>query len=375
MTFQPISPFTSSKFRFYAFISMLLLVFVHGYNLQNRYLQPFTVVEEPLSFNTFSQYFLANGIFRFRIPMLFIISGYLFAMHDYKPYKQVVGKRVRTLLLPYVIWSAFGLLLTYALEMIPLTKQYIISSGLMTIDEHRNLLHDYKWYEWIGRWLMVPVPYQLWFIRVLLVYNIIYPGLRWCVERIPKIYFPFVALLWLGTFGLFFVEGEGLLFFSLGILLQKKNFDLEHPPKWLSPVIWGFVFVSLAAVKTWLAFKGFAIMGERVYSLLALLHKVVVFSGLVSVWYGCDALVNWCMQRKWFVWLSAFSFFIYAFHVPLVTYAIDVVFSFTHQWPHYRLLTFVLLPLTIIGLSILVGAVIRKLLPKLYAVLTGGRGL
>jgi hypothetical protein len=41
---------------------MVLLVFVHGYNLDNRYLQPWTGVDEPVTFNTFMQYLLANGI-------------------------------------------------------------------------------------------------------------------------------------------------------------------------------------------------------------------------------------------------------------------------------------------------------------------------
>jgi hypothetical protein len=58
----------SDKFKFVSFLSMVLLVYVHGNNLNNRYVLPFTVVDEQLTFNTFVQYFLANGIFRFRIP-------------------------------------------------------------------------------------------------------------------------------------------------------------------------------------------------------------------------------------------------------------------------------------------------------------------
>ena len=66
---------SSKKFKFFSFLSMVLLVYVHGYNLQNSYLQPFSTVHEPLTVTTFTEYFLANGLFRFRIPMLFIISG------------------------------------------------------------------------------------------------------------------------------------------------------------------------------------------------------------------------------------------------------------------------------------------------------------
>ena len=103
MTNLEISKEISDKFKFWSFISMVLLVFVHGYNLQIRYLQPWTVPEEALTGTGFIEYFLANGLFRFRIPMLFIISGFLFALHDQRSYKERAAKRLRTLGLPYLI--------------------------------------------------------------------------------------------------------------------------------------------------------------------------------------------------------------------------------------------------------------------------------
>ena len=84
---------------------MVLLVFVHGYNLQDRYLQPWTLPGESLSITSFIEYWLANGLFRFRIPMLFIISGYLYAAHDTTPNKERIGKRFKSLLVPYLVWS------------------------------------------------------------------------------------------------------------------------------------------------------------------------------------------------------------------------------------------------------------------------------
>ncbi len=371
-----ISPFISQKFKFWSFVSMILLVFVHGYNLQQRYLQPFTIVEEPLTFNTYLQYFLANGILRFRIPMLFVISGFLYALHDTKPYGQRTIKRLRTLGLPYILWSAIALLFTYLLEMYQPTKALVESSHLMQIDEKRLFLHEYKWFEWLGRWFFNPVSYQLWFIRVLLIYNLAYPVIKWLVaHKVAKwIFFPVVFLLWLSSGGFFFIEGEGLLFFSLGVWMQQTNFNLEIPKKWMNPIFWFIVFLATTSVKTWLAFRGFALIKESVFPILLLLHKLVVFSGLIAAWFACDAFVKWCMQKQWFVWCTAFAFIIYALHVPLVTYAIDGIFNCLHSFHHYRLITFFLLPLLIIGFSICVGFVLRKYLPKTYAVLTGGRG-
>ena len=135
---------------------MVLLVFVHGYNLNLRYLQPWTTPDEPLTVTTFIEYLLANGLFRFRIPMLFVISGYLYALHDQTPNKERLGKRVRTLLVPYLIWSALGIALVYALELFPYTKQLVIDSQVVQIDNERLQVHQYHWYETVARWLFFP---------------------------------------------------------------------------------------------------------------------------------------------------------------------------------------------------------------------------
>jgi membrane-bound acyltransferase YfiQ involved in biofilm formation len=81
------------------------------------------------------------------------------------------------------------------------------------------------------------------------------------------------------------------------------------------------------------------------------------------------------MSRPWFVWLSAFSFMIYALHAPLVAYLIDPVFHLVNNLPGYRMLTFVFLPLSVIALAIGTGAMLRRFIPGFYSILTGGRGL
>ena len=372
-----LNPFLSQKFRFWSFVSMFLLVFVHGYNLEPRYLQPWTIPTEALTPAAFVQYLLANGLLRFRIPMLFIISGYLFALHDEQPHRQRVRKRARTLLAPYLIWSAFGILLTFLLELHPSTRSGIASSHVVQIDDTRMLIHDYRWYEVVIRWIFFPVSYQLWFIRVLFVYNLAYPLIVKAVthKTARYVFFAIAVLSWLGTVGLVFVEGEGLLFFALGVWIQKAGFPIESPRPWLNPAGWLIAFVGLATLKTWLAFRGQPLMGDSVYPLLALLHKGTVISGLVACWYGGDDVVRWCMARPWFVWLSAFSFMIYALHAPLVAYLIDPAIAVLQPMPSARLFAFILLPLAVIALCVATGAALRRVTPGFYGLLTGGRGM
>ncbi len=355
---------------------MVLLVFVHGYNLTDRYLQPWTLPHESLTFTSFTEYLLANGLFRFRIPMLFIISGFLYAMHDYTPNKQRIKKRVQTLLVPYLIWSAMAIALTYAFEFSVIGKKLIEQSHIMQIDNNRMLIHDYHWNEIIARWLFFPVAYQLWFIRVLFIYNLAYPLIRWCVthSKARWVYFLIAFLFWLSTGGLVLIEGEGLLFFSLGVWIQKTNFTIDKPARWLQPLPWGLAFVLFAVTKTWLAFNGEALIGNAVYPTITLLHKLVIVSGLISCWFGLDKLVRWFMGKDWFVWLSAFSFILYAFHAPWVAIAIDSVLDWFQPLQGYRIITFMVLPIMVIAICISFGAILRISFPKAYSFLTGGRG-
>lgn len=367
----------SQKFKFWSFVSMVLLVFVHGYNLEIRYLQPWTAPNEPITFTSFVEYLFANGLLRFRIPMLFAISGYLFALHDQAPHSDRIKKRARTLLAPYLIWSALALVFVFLLEMYPTTREWVISSQVVQIDNSRKLIHEYQWYEVIARWLFFPVAYQLWFIRVLFVYNCAYLGIRWCVTHRwgRPIFFVFAVLLWLATFGIVFIEGEGLLFFSLGVWMQKTGFNLERASSALSPKIWSVVFVAVAIVKTYLAFQGQKLIGDTVFPIITLLHKVTVFSGLVACWFGLDWLVTQLMHKKVCVWLSGFSFIIYTLHAPLVAILINVSFDWLQGIHGFRMIGFVCLPLLLIAVCVGLGAVLRKAAPGLYGLLTGWRGL
>jgi fucose 4-O-acetylase-like acetyltransferase len=309
--------------------------------------------------------------------MLFIISGYLYALHDQRPYKKRTNKRLRTLLAPYLIWSAIGIIFTYVLELFPLGSSLVADSQIVQIDETRKLLHSYHWYELLGRWVFFPVSYQLWFIRVLLIYNIAYPAIRWCVtHRIARwIFFSVAALLWLGTMGFVLFEGEGLLFFSLGVWMQKTNFSIEIPGRLFRPLWWGVTFIVLAALKTWLAFEGQKLLGAAIFPVLTILHKTVVFTGLVACWFGLDKLVRYFMNKGWFVWLSAFAFMIYALHAPVVAYLINPALTLLNPLPGSQILAFVFLPITIISFAIITGALLRRISPSVYSLLTGGRGL
>lgn len=367
-----ISAFLSQKFRFWAFISMVLLVFVHGYNLEQRYLEPFTLISEPLRFTTFFEYFTANGIFRFRIPMLFAISGYLFALGDTKSHRERIQSRFRSLFVPYVLWSIIGLGLTFILE------QFATTQGAVRAADLSQPIREYAWDNYLFRILLHPIPFQLWFIRVLLVYNLAYPLLLRLSTRFPKIWFSCIGVIWLIIpIHLGFLEPEGLFFFSLGIWLQKRGFDIETRPAFFRPILWGSAWILVTGAKTLTAFyaPSDALAQPQFFMGLMVAHRMCEGLGLAVAWFGMDTLVRWSMNKEWFRWSSAFSFMIYALHVPLVNYLLHPAFQLWSGFPLYRLQLYFLLPFAVITFCIGVGALLRRFAPPVYRVLTGGRGI
>ena len=366
--------FLSQKFKFFSFVSMIFLVYVHGYNLQDTYLQPWSMVQEQMTVTTFVEYLLANGLLRFRIPMLFVISGYLYAFTDQNNYTVKTLKRLRNLGIPYLIWSILALCLTYFLEFIPITKEAIQATGLAMFSDKIVFVSQYNWEGLIGRTFFAPIAFQLWFIRVLLVYNIAYPAIRYCVINYPKTWFVCMLLFWISTINLFLIEGTGLLFFSLGIWLQKTNFDIEKQPTYLSNTIIIILFISTAFIKTYLAFLGYSFFAGHNGLLIGILHKICELTGFIGIWYGMDKVVRICAKNTLVQYLQPFTFIIYAMHVPILYYVMYIGNAFLANWQYHRIFTFLCIPLVVILFSIICGIILRKIVPTLYGFLTGGRG-
>lgn len=369
----------SQKFRFLTFVCIALLAYVHGYNLNDNYLTPFGTVDEDLTLTTFLEYLFSNGLLRFRIPLLFIISGYLYAAYDHRPYAQQIKSRFRTLIIPFLLWSAFGLLLTFLLQQVPYTAEIVAKAHIDQLGDNRSYL-DIGWLGILRRWLLAPIAYQLWFLIALFVFNVFYPTIKWMVINYPYIWLPFTFLLFFFLIQLPLVDGRGLFFFSLGVWIKKKNFDIEREPSWFSLGLASILFLGLCVIKTFMAFElePFDFRTATGYNstavVLTLLHQLAVITGIVAIWFGIDKVMYWFLRQGWFRDASGFSFFVFGVHVPLLPYMMTWAMLTLSFLPDYRLICYLVVPLTVLVFSVWIGSLVRHFVPALYRLLTGGRG-
>ena len=350
---------------------MVALVLVHGYNLQERYLQPFTLPFEPLTGTSFTEYFLANGVFRFRIPMLFAISGYLLAIRPWAGFAELARHRFVKLMVPYFFWGALSLLITLAFEQFGPTLAGVKAAGLE--GPQTQLVSHYGWGKVLNS-LIFPISFQLWFLRALFVYNLLSPWLKKGLERAPALLLSFFGVCWLLTLGIPFLEAEGLLFFSLGMLLAQRQTELEHPPRWFSPLWFGLAWVAVLSLKTYLAFQ-FTNYNPPVFFGLSILHKGAQVLGLLFCWFGLSGLAAAAQSKAWFRALCPYGFIIFALHVPTVNYLTDMSLAAVQPYMSaFRLVAWVGLAAGVILACMAIGWVLKNTIPRFYSVVTGGRG-
>lgn len=363
----PLSPEFSLKLRRLSFFSTLTVVWVHAFNLGDRYLWPGYKLGTGWDGNAFFQLWVANGLFRFAIPLFFLISGFLAARReDLLPYPDMVRKRAKYLLVPYLAWSAFGIAITFLFEQHSLGFQWVRSAHLSPLGDVP--IKDYSWDKLLETWLLDPISFQLWFLRTLFLYAVLYPLIAKGVVRFPKIILPLFGFFWLASAGLFVVEGEGLFFFSLGIWMAKSNVPFLFRPErrqWAMLII---LILIISVGKTQLAF----LEGDFTFPLAYFSHKILQVLLVLGVWFGYDLLPK-VAPGFWFDQLSSTNFFIYGAHVPLVYFLTDGLFQFLGHTPTWHWLIFIFLPLVLIAFWGLLGLLVKRFSPLIFGIWSGFR--
>lgn len=117
--------YLSDKLRILSFISILLVLYIHsGFH-------PDEIAG--MALNDKVQEFLSGMMGRCAVPLFYIISGYLFFLKVTDGMKSIYGKitkRVRTLLVPYIIGCLFFVAFGVAMAALPWTSRFMNSSVL-----------------------------------------------------------------------------------------------------------------------------------------------------------------------------------------------------------------------------------------------------
>jgi len=119
--------YLSNKIRFVSFTSIILILYLHSYNIKMNFANESIKVYKG-TFSYIIQDFVSDGICRIAVPVFFILSGFLFFINiehlTKRIYIQKIRKRIKSLLVPFLIWSGIGILLFALLQLAPESNPY-----------------------------------------------------------------------------------------------------------------------------------------------------------------------------------------------------------------------------------------------------------
>ncbi len=352
--------YLSVKLKAISFFLTILVVCIHSYNL--RIIRNGEVLRINKECNSFFQYFFSQGLATIAVPLFFIISGYLFFQNIengiISDFINKYKKRIHTLVIPYLLWSIFGVL--YALII-----QTIISKPFFT----KVQIRDYSLFDLLYVIFCDPIPYQFWFIRDLIVLIFISPLIFWAVKYLK--YFTVLVLLltWLFNVNFVIFNSEALFFFTIGSFFSLKKikhekFKLEN--KYLFFIV---SWILLVLFETILIYED-----SQNNNILTAIHKTGLLFGILSIWVLYDRLFKNREISSFKVYsFFQFSFFLYALHEPVLSFFKVFLFHFLGETAFFSFITYILAPSFTIFLVILIGFLLKKSLPQFYYFITGGR--
>ncbi len=334
-----------------------MVVFIHSFNLDLK--SNILIVS---GYSLFIQLFLCEGIFRIAVPLFFSISGYLF-FHNFTPIKSVfflkIKRRFNTLFIPYVLWSLWGLFIYFIMQMTPGSNSFFT----------HKLIREFSIVEIFNTVFLHPIPYQLWFIRDLIVIIVISPVLYWLIRYLKYFTIFFFLFTWFGKYNFVIFSNEALLFFVFGSFLSINNIEFiknkSTNKTWIKSLLW-LVFVLCYTILI------YSKTGYHFFNSIILKASILV--GIIAFWNLLDSLwVNKTLIKSKFYNLFSFSFFLYAFHEPILTIIKKVLFFILGNNEIVSLIVFFTAPMLTISISIVTGFYLRLFMPKFYGIITGGR--
>lgn len=141
------------------------------------------------------------------VPVYFFISGYLFFFNvpnqTYDIYRTKLKKRIRTILIPYILWNAIGVALVL-FKSIPIFSNFLSYQGTELNVSLPNILSAFWMYDgqlspspvgtenYVESIVKTPFPINtaLWYMRDLMIVTLLTPAVAWLLKRLKVAFSP-----------------------------------------------------------------------------------------------------------------------------------------------------------------------------------------
>ncbi|MBQ9771241.1 MAG: acyltransferase [Lentisphaeria bacterium] len=347
---DPLTQEQSNALKIAVFIATILVVIRHGVNL-HRYYSDGSFFMPVTDANIFIQEFLSRFT-DLAIPSFFMISGFLFflGIENIHDIGRKIKKRIYSLLLPYLLWNILLLLLIMLLLKVPVLTSLLSEKYGFTFE---------KFY-FLQKITIFPIIGQFWYIRTLIIFVCFTPLLLLIYQyRILSFFLFGLAVSFWQPVDCRIFSTEGIVFFYLGGFIGYYQLHKTIKFQWISCFL--PLMISMLIIAELYFQLNYKFWYLRIFISVIFLFQISLYLSCKSAL--CKRVVHW----------NQYSFFIYAVHGALLA-ALSVGFSkLLPHTPWFSFIMFFTCILTTIFATVLSAISLRKVLPKFYNLLTGGR--
>lgn len=292
---------------------------------------------------------IKDGICAIAVPSFFFISGFLLFSKEFT-WRGNLKKKIRSMLLPYFLINSFWIIFFKGIRLFEFTKHFFLDEAYQ-IDGIKKILEAYL--------NPMPLYYPFWFLRDLIILNIFAKGIQIVIDKLPIISFGVMLAVCLNIIHIpILFSNSSLFMFSLSYYLIKYKWDIMRLNK-IKCMYLGLVFCGFIFVKLWICDLGVVTL---IYELTGL-----------SFFYQLAGKIRKGRLCKPILWCSQFTFFIYAFHEFYEAMLKKIVMTVFPQYGYVQLMEFFMIPIFIVAMCIVVGAVMKKWVPAVYCLICGYR--
>lgn len=297
---------------------------------------------------------LLQTVVKISVPVFFIISGYLFfkGVESFGKtlYEKKLRSRVRTLLIPYVLWTLICLL-------------YLMAKQLPEIMQTHSLVPVQDLLTWRIFWMYkdgLPLHFPLWYVRDLMLMCLFSPVVWFLISRLRHVA---MLLIWL----LFMVHNIdssisfpiSIFYFSFGSYFAICSIDIQRIARSIG---WGILLIAAIAVVC------------SVWGIIPITRFSYITFALCCL--GLSSFLTGRYQCKVPTLLTDSVLFIYVTHTIMVIMVFNKIFMKLMPDTSYPALLF--LRMFVVGIMtiitcILLYVAVRRFFPKAMSILIGSR--
>jgi len=337
------------------------VVFIHAYSNIAGFADGEIGVSQPNFIADFVRNFISQGVARIAVPLFFLMSGYLFfAGFEWskESYVLKLKSRTKTLLIPFLFWNITTLIVIALAQTIPITKIFYSGNNPLIIT-----FSAFDYFNAIFGFTRIPIAYQFWFIRDLIILVLFAPVINVVNKFAPLPFLGLVLFYWLmGGWPVYVPSSEALLFFSVGAYLgstKKSLFYLDD---------FGLIVIGLYLAVVTID----AITINQLFN--PYLHKFGIVLGVSGALFSTKLVAQNEKLKLLIVRLSGVSFFVYAVHEPLLTTLKKLSYKMLLPESSFTILfLYFLIPTITIAFAIVAYRGLARVAPRFVSIVTGGR--